>query len=146
MKIIIANEYPDIKEGEVLISPLNGGNIFSLDNVANSECSSIKCYLVDKIPLIVINPTIQGYVSKLRHGGRLSLIGTDLNQVCISIINRYSNIMDANRQLFGGPESYNLNSGMYCISDISAILQGAGLEITKKSLDNNQYLVEAVRH
>lgn len=145
MKLIIANEFTDIKDDEVLASPLNGDDIFSLPNIARSECISIKCFLTDKIPLSSIGSVVNTYVSKLRHGAKILFSGTDINQVCLGVVNRQLDVVEANALLYGGPEPHNLNSGLYSINDISALLQGLGLRITKKAFSGLQYIVEAER-
>lgn len=144
MKIKIINQ-ANKENGIEIISPLLGHNIFNLDNVADSECSEIECWLTNKIPADRLGQTIANYVSKLRHGATIRFIGIDLMQTCLAVVNRRLTIAEANSVIYGGPEVFNMNSSMVCANDIAAILQQFGINVTKKSLSGGIFTVEGER-
>ncbi len=144
MKIKIINQ-SNKENGVEIISPLLGHNIFNLDNVADSECDELECWLTNKIPADRLYSTIQNYVSKLRHDATIRFIGIDLMQTCLAVVNRQLNIAEANQVIYGGPEAFNMNVSMVCANDIAAILQQLGIVITKKSLTGGIFTVEGER-
>jgi len=146
MKLKITNSWSEDDLANCLvISPLLGKNIRNLEDVADSECDEIYCNILEKMPISEVASVIKNYTKKLRHGGKIIFEGTDLVQMCLSIINRTTTIFDANNIIYGGPESWNLNLSMICASDISAVLTQLGLKITKRALYAGKYTVEAVR-
>ncbi len=143
MQLIVTNTTDNYGVHTVL-SPLSGDDIYN-PNVEDSECESILFTLTDTIPISMLANVIKLYIQKLRHGGVITLLGTDIYQVCLAIANRNVNILDANKLLFGGPSVSDMHSSLVSTNDVANLLEEFGLKITKKALNGISYVVEAQR-
>jgi hypothetical protein len=143
MQLIVTNTTDSYGTHKVL-SPMLGDNIYNPD-IQPSECDSILFTLTDTIPAQSLTPLLELYISKLRHGGVMTVLGTDIYQVSLAIVNRSIDVLVANKLIFGGPDISNLHSSLVSINDIVIILEEAGLKITKKALNGVSYVVEAKR-
>jgi hypothetical protein len=147
MKLTITNGYEiDIKEGDVVLSPLTGHNIFDIDEyAANSEFEEVIVKTISQIPVKVMAQVLSQYAKKVRKNGRISIHGTDLYLVCRSIATRDISLKDANDLLFGGPEVSTMNCSMVGINDIVSHIEELGFKIEKKTFFGFNFLVEGVR-
>lgn len=143
MQLIVTNTTDSYGTHKV-ISPILGDNIYN-PNVEQSECESILFTLTDTIPANTLTGLLELYISKLRHGGVITVLGTDIYQVALAIVNRNIDILSANQLIFGGPNVSDFHSSLVSINDIAIILEEAGLIITKKALNGMSYTVEARR-
>lgn len=143
MQLIVTNTTDSYGTHRV-ISPMLGDNIYNPD-IEQSECESILFTLTDTIPANALTGVLELYISKLRHGGVITVLGTDIYQVALAIVNRNIDVIGANKLIFGGPDVSNFHSSLVSINDIAAIFEDAGLKITKKALNGVSYVVEGAR-
>lgn len=144
MKIqVVINQTP--VGGYLHINPRNGDNIKELP-CANSEATEIIAETIcDYIPRHQLGGVIYHYVSKLRHGGRIVIGGTEIKELAKTII--FDDDFEGfNQSIFGNfADTWSIKSGVSSIIEIVDTLTGYGLKITKKRIDNCQFIVEAVR-
>ncbi len=152
MKINISINKPALN-GYLNLSPMGGenqcvGQITNLNGLAeDAECTEILADdILDFIPSNEILNVLRHYTSKLRHGGKLTIGGTDLHSLCQAIVTKQLNCVEANHLLHGqqdGPWAFKY--GQINMDDLVKLLSDLGLQITKKRLNSFKMCVEAVR-
>lgn len=134
--------------GYLNISPLKGENIWQL-SAEPAECMEIIAEdIVDYIPNADLENVVKNYVSKLRHGGKIILGGTDVFEVSKRISMQSKDISELNQLIYGveSPTGWGFKRGISSIIYISSLLSQLGLRITKQRLNDCQYIVEAYRN
>lgn len=147
MRLYITNG-PDELSGYTIYSPIKGNDIRKLDDdlVGDSECTEILApNIVDFIPLSFLVSVLQNYIRKLRKNCEITLGGTDVYILARDIAARTNHPSQINSLIYGGPNSWDLKSGLIGINDLVGLLEELGLKITHKSLDGITYLVKAVK-
>lgn len=123
--------------------PAFTGNLAKLDMVVQGECKEI---LADKIMDYVaaqdVLVNLKHWISLLGRGGKIILGGTDLISVSKGVYTQRLNLVDANKLIFGERVRKN---GQNSLCDLVDILTELGLRITKKKIEDYQFVVEAVR-
>lgn len=143
MKINISIQPEDI--GYHNISPINGDNPFDLQ-INDNECTEIIAdNILDYIPHSQLIPVLTHYVSKMRHGGKIILGGTDLIE-SMKVLLSDMNIEESNSRLFGNQKHiWDFKKGGYTCDIIAKCLQSLGLRIILKRIENCRFIVEAKR-
>jgi len=129
------------------ISPLTGSNILDLP-VEKAECTEIIGEdIIDYISYDKIQEVVTGYVSKLRHGGRIILGGTDIFEVAKQCITQSNPVQKTNQLLYGdgNPSGWGFKRSCTTILHISSIFSQLGLKVTKQRLSETKFIVEAFR-
>lgn len=86
------------------------------------------------------------WIKKLKHGGKLIVVTTDLMQVCRAIANYNLDIDTANTLLYGQQkEQWQFYRAGFTMSQLVDYLQSRGLKITKKRILDYKCVVEAIR-
>lgn len=120
----------------------------SLDNICGqAECKEICApEMMDYVHCGEVMNVLKNWVSKLRHGGRIVVGGTDLYEVSKGIVAGQVDTVNSNKTIYGSANLYPfVKIGMYTRHDIESILLELGLKIDKKRVNNRCYVVEAVR-
>jgi hypothetical protein len=129
------------------ISPLTGSNVLDLP-VEQAECTEIIAEdIIDYILYDKIQEVVSGYVSKLRHGGRIILGGTDVFEVSKQCLTQATPVQKINTILYGdgNPSGWGFKRSCTTIIHITSILSQLGLKITKQRLEETKFIVEAYR-
>jgi hypothetical protein len=115
------------------------------DVVQNAECEEILALnIMDYIPTEIVYNILKHYVSKLRHGGKIILGGTDLVLLSKEIVTGRLNIVEANKMLHGSNGEIKKN-GQISLSDLDDILKSLNLKIMKRRIDGIKFYIEGVR-
>lgn len=103
-----------------------------------ASCAKIE--LDDKLDFCdYFDESLATIISKLRHGGTISLVGSDLTEISRGLTTGHLELPKALTLLYGGRHS---------ISTLSAIvekLQGHGLKVMQKRCNDYKYYVVATR-
>lgn len=127
------------------------GNIMNLDNVVdNGEAETIiATNIIDYLELKVVVPTIQHWVSKIQHGGKIIISGTDMYEICRNFTRYNITLVQTNEILHGkySDKPYLVKKTQFTLKGLCELLIDCGLKIEKKNLDTNTmtFTVEAVR-
>jgi len=123
-------------------------DIKQIDHIcSDSECEEILApEVVDYIGAKELVSTITHWKSKLRHGGKLILGGTDIMEVARQVMMGRISVPDANTVLYGTQETlWSIKSGCYSMNDVVGLVKEMGLRITNKRVDGTNFIVEAIR-
>ena len=121
--------------------PLSG--LSNIDNfVEDSECMEIVVESLDYIPMSQIVGVLEKLVTKLRHGGTISITGTDLLDMGRVIVERLYTTEELNEAIFG--EGLPKRSSLP-LEELTNLLKSFGLKIMKKRLQSSMNYVEAIR-
>ena len=124
------------------------GDFRNLDQFCGAaECTElIGDNVLDCIPPHLLYETLKNWTSKLRHGGKIQIGGTDLVELCKAVINGHIKIIDAVQILHGDARNtWTMKYGQYTASDIVEIITQLGLEVTKVRINGTSMIVEAKR-
>lgn len=138
LNICVNGQY---KEGYKNIEPRSNID----DVVETAECEEIFASdIMDYIPSEIVYDTLKNYVSKLRHGGRIILGGTDLVLLSKEIVTHRLNLVEANKILHGANGEVKKN-GQISLSDLDDILKSFNLKVMKRRIDGIKFYIEGVR-
>lgn len=115
--------------------------------VEQSECTEILApNILDYIHVSQLVPFITLLVSKLRHGGKIILGGTDLHTICRSYMIGELKPEELINILYGEEfGAWKNKVGCYPLGEISNILKELDIQIIRKQLENQYMFVEGVR-
>jgi hypothetical protein len=113
----------------------------------DAECVELLAdEILDYIHGSKLSETLNNWVRKLRHGGKIIIGGTDINTLARTIYSGKLSVIDSNKTLFGyGNNPWAIKMACYSCRDISAILQEMGLKVNKKRIAGIKFVVEAER-
>jgi hypothetical protein len=145
MKINITNVPTNIPE-YTNICPENGDDI-SLGTIEQASCTDILAMeIIDYSPLQRVYPLLASWTSKLRHGGQITITGTDYIEIARAIMYGKLNSGDVNKRLYGEQrQTWEFKTGCYTLSDITDSLRQLGLKIIKQRLNGFNFEVMATR-
>lgn len=90
--------------------------------------------------------TLDGWIKKLRHGGKIVVGGVDIYEVSKAVSNYSISTADANRLLHGEQDApWNFRKTNATLFDMTGLLESKGLKVMKKRMSEFHYIVEAVR-
>ena len=126
----------------------NLGFVKTLDPfVINAECTEILALgIINYIEVEKIPAFLQHVVSKMRHGGKLTLTGKDIFHFAKLVMTQPGNIglVEVNQMIYG-PANQRPYASQVHVNYIADILQQLGLKIDRKSLDDGDFIIEATR-
>lgn len=140
--------------GYTTIDPIGGDttkiclDYRNLDSVVQTnECTEIYApSILNYIHNAELDSIIKHYVSKLRHGGKLIIGGSDIRDIAKKIIKEEISLEDANKLLYGiAPFVWITKRGAYTMYDISSMLKTMGLKIITQKCDETKFIIEAQR-
>lgn len=144
MKALITENLPSHpwKEG-ITISPEKGDNFFDLDKfLDHNECSEIFFTLTDYVPTSKLADMVARLTTKLAHGGKLNLTGTDALVVTQSFQNGRINILEFNNLVYGKRDKvWAFKQSLVSLNDVVAIFKANNLKVTQKRLSDFTYSV-----
>lgn len=147
MKVLITINEDNI-EGYLKISPMLGHYLNDISNlVEDNECLEILApTIINYLPFNQLQQIITGWVSKLRHGGKIVLGGTDLYEISKRVTRGEIDTDLANVLIYGQQTGvWDVKRSQLNLKDVSDLLSHLGLKIITKKLDGIDMVVEAIR-
>lgn len=120
----------------------------NLDTVCSTnECTELYAPdILNHIHISELEIVIKHYISKLRHGGKLIIGGTDIRDIAKKIIKDDISLQDANVALYGsGPLNWLNKTGGYAMHNIVDLLKANGLKVNKMKSNDLKFIIEAQR-
>ena len=124
------------------------GSVSNLDEFAeDSEADEILALsVVDFLPARNVEESITHWVSKLRHGGSITISGLDINLACKAVARQEIDLATANQLIYGNQSAtWDHRKASLNILAVVDMLKTKGLKITSKRFDNYDYIVKAER-
>jgi hypothetical protein len=131
------------------------GELKTLENVAlnldahlsQSETNYINCKdVLDFIPYGKIHDTLTNYTSKISHGGKIVIGGTNINWVAEALSSGAIDAITATQLLYGdGLTANSYKSSCYGPEDLAVWFNNAGFSITKYVISDSKFIIEAYR-
>ena len=115
--------------------------------VEDNECLEILApTIINYLPFNQLQQIITGWVSKLRHGGKIVLGGTDLYEISKRVTRGEIDTDLANVLIYGQQTGvWDVKRSQLNLKDVSDLLSHLGLKIITKKLDGIDMVVEAIR-
>lgn len=123
-------------------------DIRNLDShIENAECKEIIVNSVsDFLEFEDAIAAIKHWVSKLRHNGKLVIIGSDAHEICKQFLQGDIELPEFNKKIHGDfSEPWDVKMSHFTMESMSELLQSLDLNISKKRIRNTNFIVEAVR-
>lgn len=123
----------------------------AVDNIehtvdANELEELVAMDILDYFPMHYADKVLDHWLSRLKHGGRLTLSVADLRQVSRELLNNTADIADVNELLFGKQEKdWQFKKCVFTTSILANILQAKGYIIEKKIAINKRAIVTVRR-
>ena len=115
--------------------------------VSDAECTEIVSEgVIDYLDRKDFVLAISNWVKKMRHGGKIVVTSIDALEVAKGFLKRKIDIEVFNKAIHGGFSSpWDVFLSHTTIEELSSILEGLGLIITKKRTNGIKLIVEAKR-
>lgn len=102
--------------------------------------------IIDYLPLAQSDGVLTHWVSRLAHGGKLSISCVDLFEVCRAVHLRTVSVEDANKLLHGEQrEPWQFRKANYSLNHLTELIKAKGLRIITKKLVAFEAVVTAER-
>ncbi len=124
------------------------GEIWRLDAIADAgEVAEIVALdLLDNCQAMEVDDVLVGWLSRLKHGGMLTLSVVDLREVSRSVLNGNISIMDANELLFGKQERpWQFKKSVFTLSQLVEVLGNLGYRIIAQRVQNYRAVITVER-
>lgn len=112
-----------------------------------NECTEI--YAADILDYLQFDESkaiVSHWVSRLRHGGKIAIGGTDIEEVCRVFRSGKIDIEDFNQVVHGTFEKpWSVKLSHRKIEDLVGLLQANGVRVTKKRIEGINMIVEGER-
>ena len=130
----------DTISGYVNIDASAGGDIVELKEIDDSEATEIIASdVINFVTLDSIERLLDGWIKKLRHGGKMIIGGVEVDEVCKAFMHRAIDLQTFNQFMHNGRTSH------VPIHDLEKMLTQKGLVIEKKRIDSFNMILEARR-
>lgn len=117
-----------------------GEDIVELKGVDDAEATEIIASdVINFVTIDSIERLLDGWIKKLRHGGKLIIGGVEIDEVCKAFIHRAIDFQMFNQLIHNGRTSH------IPINDLEKILIQKGLVIEKKRIDSFNMILETRR-
>lgn len=145
MKINIT-QLPTDEAGYINVNTMSH-SIYNLDGVCeDAECTEIVAEVLDYVHAYKLLEVLKHWVSKLRHGGKIILGGTDILEVARLVVNGTMPISEANKAFYGEADlGCYIKSGVFNCGEMCTLLKELGLVVDKKRVNGTKFVVEAHR-
>jgi hypothetical protein len=102
--------------------------------------------VLDLFPIVQANDILDHWISRLAHGGTITISCVDLMEVSRNLVNRFITPEQANVLLHGEQDRpWKFRQGNYTLSQLVHSLAGKGLHVQMKRLDELKAIVVAQR-
>ncbi len=119
-----------------------------LDNlIDDAECEEIRAInVLEYYSIHQVGLVLKHWISKLAHGGTLTIGCVDVREVSKAVCNADISIEDTNLFLHGLQRSpIDFKRSNYTVSQIAEVLKNKGLKVVSKKVENLQCIVKAIR-
>lgn len=148
MKFWLAIDNPVEQSNYKVLSPLNGHNIFSIDDfIDDNEASEINLTkILTYLPKENIRPFLHKISTKLLHKGRLNIEDSDLYEINKLFFSGAINAGLYNEFVFGKHQhAWDFKQSITSLSEVEQILREAGLKIITKQISSPTFIISAER-
>jgi hypothetical protein len=124
------------------------GDFGNLDeHVDAAECDElIATDILDFLPAHQIDEVLNHWVSKIRHGGTITVGGLDLREVARGLVKHELNINDANLLIYGAQQAaWQHRRSSTTLQNVLAVLTSKGLKPIKKRVESYFYSITMER-
>ena len=158
MKINITIGSSHFINGYLNIDPITGqdvegaeairADVRNLDNLAmDSECKEIIAEdILDYLEKEDARAALSNWVSKLRHGGKIIVGGTDIYEACKQFYHRVIPLDEFNRIIHGTLENpWEVKLSHSTLFELETELKRLGIKILKKRINGLNMIIEGER-
>ena len=120
-------------------------DVRNLDDVSlDNECLEVVAEdILDYLQINEARSVLSHWISKLRHGGKIIVGGTDIAEVCRMF---YKRAIDLNAVLHCSfQESWSVKLSHTTMVSLAAFLESQGIKVTKKRIEGFKMIVEGER-
>jgi hypothetical protein len=117
------------------------------EHVDNAECDELVANdVLDFLPAHQIDEVLNHWVSKIRHGGTITVGGLDLREVARGLVKHELGIDDANLLIYGAQQAaWQHRRSATTIQNVLAAMASRGLRPLKKRVENYFYIITMER-
>ena len=123
-------------------------DIRNLDDVASSsECNELVAEnVLDYLEFSESKAVLSHWISKLRHGGKIIVGGTDVYEVCRLFYKQAIDLQTLNSVLHGSfAQPWDVKMSHTTMEDLKDFLESQGIRITKKRIQGFNMIIEGER-
>jgi hypothetical protein len=157
MKInLLLNNAGDIRSGYVNIDPFvpDGdnsrikGEVFQLDHAVDAaEAQEIVAHdILDFAPAAAADTILDHWLSKLAHGGKLTVSVVDFKEVAKAVLSDSITVDEANRLIHGEQrEPWEIRKASYTLGLLCAVLGNKGYKLLTKRIHDHRAVITCQR-
>lgn len=113
---------------------------------ANEAAELVALEVLDFYPAHLADAALDHWLSRLAHGGEVTLSTVDLREVCRGFLGGYLSHDDANNLLHGIPtHDAGVKRSSYTLGQLVEVLENKGMVVVRKRLQNYRAVVTARR-
>ena len=123
-------------------------DVRNLDDVSlDNECLEVVAEdILDYLQINEARSVLSHWISKLRHGGKIIVGGTDIAEVCRMFYKRAIDLESLNEVLHGSfQESWSVKLSHTTMESLASFLESQGIKVTKKRIEGFKMIVEGER-
>jgi predicted SAM-dependent methyltransferase len=123
-------------------------DVRNLDEVSlDNECLELVAEdILDYLQINEARSVLAHWISKLRHGGKIIVGGTDIAEVCRMFYKRAIDLESLNEILHGSfQEAWSVKLSHTTMEDLISFLESQGIKVTKKRIQGFKMIVEGER-
>lgn len=138
---------PVIEEDKLGQFDVYAGDFKNLETIEDSSCKEIVVEgCLDYIHIDFTVDVIKHWISKLRHGGRIIIRGTNLESVVKLFLNGEITTLDFNHLIYGtGKNTWDNKSGCVNLEEVDEVCRKEGLKILSKQIHSEEFILIAIR-
>lgn len=114
-----------------------------IEEIDNGSCTEIIVPILDFVPVYELNTFLSNLFSKMRHKCQIVLEGSDIYESMKMLFVGDVTPDELNTMLFGTKDLER--KGQYSLDIITKAVQGCGLKILEKDIQNNKMYLRAER-
>lgn len=158
MKInLLFNNPYDVRSGYLNIDPYAGpndqagripGDINNLDDLvsAGEATEVVALDILDKFPRQYVDQILTHWLSRLAHGGRLTISVIDLYEVAKAFLNEAIDVDKTNTLLHGDPETKGKQVHTnFTLAQLNEVLTNKGFKVLRRCVENNYAIITVER-
>lgn len=100
---------------------------------------------LDFFPPTQVDKALEHWLSRLAHGGIISIVATEIREVARGLLNGAITLDQANQLLYGTYEDNDIKCCALSMDQLCEVLVNKGLKILRKRIENYKLLVVAQR-
>jgi len=153
MKLNLLRNSNKVMSGHLNVDILPGegkvqGDIANLDSLVDAaSCTDIVARnVLEYVPHPDLLPVLNHWISKLRHGGKITINTTDLRSIAKAVARDALEPSEYLELLYGRQrDAFDIKRSILTPSTLSALLESASLRVINKSIDSYEFSITAER-